>query len=478
MRRGSGFLFAIAALGAFTSSSFGQYYYPQMAQPYGQPGYMMPYPPQQPMYYQPQQMRPMQMPMPMQMAQPAPRVYNFGPLNETIVPANEAPAKPLPRADHATPIPLMQGQAPAQQSSSGYRPLAVSHRKEVVPEACGPDCADGTCGPNACGPAGCGPMGCGPVTPYVPHRGRHGHGHFIGETGAYFVVPFVANRNAFTNTTTNSTTEFPRVVEYGLRASLGYIFHNTWGGRFNYTYLNGDSNVATSNSLAATNITTTGPGPLAITGPSPALGLGIGTDNYNFRQRIELHVGEFEFLKECHCFDTTLLIGAGLRYARLQQSYNATRANTTGVNAGGNILVALDQDDLEVTNRFEGWGPTVSFEAIHPVAWGFALYGNTRGSFLWGSETVNQTLRSQQRRVVNVVNTFTDTSTSSTSSSNPFVTTAEVELGIQYGFRVGRCYVFSRVGGTASRWWNVGSPTTTTGHLSFVGGTAMLGVTY
>ena len=473
MWRGFTFFFAIAVLGAIAPSSFGQYYYPpmqQQQQQYGQPGYM-PYPPQS-MYYQPQPMRPMPM------EQPAPRVYNFRPSNETIVPANEVPAKPLPRAGMATPV---QGPMNAQPTSGPYRSLPHVSKRDVFPGAGGADygdaaCGPNGCGPNGCGPEGCGPAGCGPVTQHLPHRGKHGHGHWIGELGSYYLVPYHASSNAFTSTTAGVTTtsEFPRTFEYGGRASLGYIFHNTWGGRFNYTYLNGLSEVNTTNAAAATDIRSTGPGPLVITGLSAARTAGIGTDTYNFRQRVEMHVGEFEFVKECHCFDTTLLFGSGVRYARLYQNYHATRSNGGGTNGGTTII--LDQVDLDVSNTFEGLGPTVSFEAIHPICWGFALYGNARGSFLWGAETVNQSLRTQLRQ--NVVPTDTDTSTNSTARSNPFVSTGEVEFGLQHGCRLGRCYVFSRVGAVASRWWNVGSPNTSTGHLSFLGGTAMLGVTY
>lgn len=464
MWRGFTFFFAIAVLGAIAPSSFGQYYYPQMAQPYGQPGYM-PYPPQ-PMYYQPQPMRPMQM------EQPAPRVYNFGPSNETLVPANEVPAKPLPHAGVATPFPTMQGTLNVQPTNGSYRALPHATKRGVFADAGGVDYGEAPCGPNGCGPAGCGPAGCGPMTQHIPHRGKHGHGHSIAEIGSYYLVPYLSNRTAFTNTTTGNTSEFPMTMEYGGRASLGYIFHNTWGARFNYAYLTGLSEVNTSNTVAATIINSAGPGPLVLNGPSTALTAGIGTDSYNFRQRVEVHVGEFEFVKECHCFDTTILFGSGVRYARLFQNYHATRSNGGG---NGVTTISLDQVDLDVSNIFEGLGPTVSFEAIHPICSGFALYGNARGSFLWGNQTVNQSLRVQLRQDANP---FTDTTTTSSANSNPFVTTGEVEFGLQHGWRLGRCYVFSRVGAVASRWWNVGSPNTSTGHLTFLGGTAMLGVTY
>ncbi len=452
MRQGSAILSALLVLGAYAPASFGQYYGPPMGPAYPPPGNMMPYRPQMyypPQYYQPQMMYPPQQVRPMQMAQPAPRVYNFGPLNETIVPANEVPAKPLPRADIATPIPIpaAQGQAPAKQVSSGYRSLPIVTGSDIVPEACGPGCSDG-----ACGPVGCGPVGCGPVTQMVPTRGKHGHGHFIGEIGAYFLVPYLASRNAYTDATTGASTEFPQTLGYGARASLGYIFHNTWGGRFNYAYVNAVSNVNATVLPGGATINTAGPGPLAIASTG-------GTDVYNFRQRVELHVGEFEIVKEAHCFDTTLLFGSGIRYANLQQSYRAIQSN-------GALPFQPTQAELNVRNVFQGWGPTVSFEAIHPVCWGIALYGNTRGSFLWGSETVNQTL------------TTALATTTASANSTPFVPIGEVELGVQYGCRIGRSYVFTRIGGVASRWWNVGSPNTTTGNLSFLGGTAMLGITY
>ena len=55
--------------------------------------------------------------------------------------------------------------------------------------------------------------------------------------------------------------------------------------------------------------------------------------------------------------DNAFLFGVGARYARFTQSYSATRINQGGTN--GVLNVALDQQDLDISNRFEGWGPTV-----------------------------------------------------------------------------------------------------------------------
>ena len=54
----------------------------------------------------------------------------------------------------------------------------------------------------------------------------------------------------------------------------------------------------------------------------------------------------------------------------------------------------------------------------------------------------------------------------------------EAEIGLQYGCCIHNCYVFFRAGGVYQRWFDVGSPISASGDLSFVGGTARVGIVY
>src|ERR1019366_8572938 len=171
------------------------------------------------------------------------------------------------------------------------------------------------------------------------------------------------------------------------------------------------------------------------------------------------------------------LFGVGARYARVNQSYLATRTNPGGTNNGN--TVGFDREDLNVSNRFEGWGPTVSLDIVHPLTcWGLSAYANARGSFMWGIDRFSQNYRNQNNSVIAGVPNFTDTSAAADSFDNRFVSVAEVEAGLQYGCRIGGCYFFARTGAAFQRWWDVGNPSSSRGNVNFFGGTARVGVTY
>lgn len=464
MRRGFAFALSTFALGLLTPAAFGQYPYPYGPMPYAPPyGYPMPaYVPNpmmaRPVYY-PQ--APVIPPQPERNT----KVFVYGPLtDETVMlpPPNAPmmPVKPLAKPDGAA-----AGVTPAQAllMRGGPQVLPTYSKADLPPDACGPGCND-------CGPS------CGGREPYeAPMRGK---GHFIGEVGAYFLVPLFNPRTAFSTTTAagTATTEFTRQVDAGPRASLGYVFHTGWGIRADYEYLRGSINQTANNGDPATTITT----PLAafpLTSPSATLGAGIGVDQFNFRQRLELNVFDIEGIKEMGFMDTTFLFSFGARYSRLTQSYSATRTNPGGTN--GAVTVALDREDVDAANRFEGWGPTISAEAVHPLKCGFALYGNVRGSFLWGTDRFTQT-DSLQRRTVDGAGapTFTDTNQAIAAFDKRFVPVVETEAGVQFGHRFGHCYLFARTGFVYQRWFDVGNPTAANGSLSFIGGAVRAGIVY
>ena len=457
--------FAISTSSALAQSPYPYPYGPMPAQ-YAPPGYPMPAP--YPMPY-PQQMvmRPVYYPAPQPMMRPAtmvqapsgPRIYNFGPLTETT----ELPTtKPMLHAVTPTPTPA----TPASFGKTLPLLPKIEHKATPAPSvACGPDC-----GEPACGPA------CDPIARGKPLRGK---GHFIGEVGSYFIVPYPGTRTAFSRTTgaATSTTDFPHELFYGPRASIGYVFHNCWGLRGNYWYMTGSENASVASSAGST-LSTPGATPFIITSPSATLTAGLGTDVFNLRQRLNLHVADVELIREAQVFDTNLLFGAGGRFARITQSYHATRTNNGGINAA--TSVALDQEDLDTSSRFEGWGPTVYGEVSHPLTrWGLSAYASARGSFLWGQDRFNQTYRNQNRTVTAAgVATFTDTTTGTTVFDNRTVTILDAEAGLQIGHRFGRCYVYGKAGGVFQRWWDVGTPTSANGNLNFFGGAASVGVIY
>ena len=478
MKRTLAICLTVSALGWLTPSLFGQYPYgyappmygpmpAQYAPPYGAPpmyGPPMPYP----------SMPMMPPPGPMWQAPPAnrPTVMVYGPLTPALPDA--PPAKPAPMPYRGFPEPANGGNSAIQPTQSSLAPTLPPESPAIQKVQMAPETSASCAGGGSCFPDCFSPL-CETSCPASPMRG---HGHFFLDAGANFLVPLFSTRQAFSSTTNGNTTStnFPEAVDIGPHVSAGYLFHNAWGFRFNYSYLRGSVGQSATNADPLTTIALpVGP----ITSPSAALARGIGIDQFLFKQRLDMHAVDIDILRECHVLDTTVLFGAGVRYATSAQSYGATRTNPGGTNNAG-VTVGFDREDLDTGSQFNGWGPTFSAEFVHPLRCNFSLYGSFRGSFLWGVDQFYQNYRNQNNTVdVRAgVATFTDITTASVNRDSRLVTIGETELGVQFGQRCGRCYVYMRVGAVFDRWWNVGSPTSADGNLSLLGGAARLGISY
>ncbi len=486
MRRGVALLVSLSVVGWLTPSLFGQYPYPY-APPVYQPA-PMPYG-----YYPPAPMPGYYPPAPMPGNYPpasGPRVFVYGPLEDPQpAPVQPAPKKLPDAVKTAKPAaaPAKTGATPARSGVTQAQATTNPAAKDAAPVARTSFLAAiptlptfGACGPEGCGGGCCdgGDSGCPTCIPRDPPR--LGHGQFIGEVGANILVPYPSPRQAYNTTTAGVTanSDFAHDADAGPFVSLGYLAHNGWGVRADYWYLNGSQTQTAANGSVNTVVGTPLGSNFQFTSPSATLQQGIGNDLYSFGQALTLNVADLEVLKEAQVMDTTFLFGTGVRYARVVQTYSATQSNPGGAN--GIVTVALDQQDANASNVFEGWGPTLSLEVIHAIPRScFSIYGNVRGSFLWGNDTFTQSLRNQNNTVTvaGAANPI-DTTTSTTVVNHREVSIGEAEVGLQYGGRCGPCYVFVRAGASFQRWWDVGSPSSGNGNLSFIGGVARVGVSY
>ena len=477
MRRGAALLLSLSALGWLTPNLFAQFSYPYSPPVYGQTPYGY-YPPTPYGYYP-------QAPQPMYPPAPTPRVYVYGPLQEAQ-PA-PAPTQPAPKQPAKLPDAVKNTKPAATTSKSGTTPAKpdLTQAQGIIHGEPSTSWAPPTpgmtstlptfsgCGPQGCGDACC-DTGCPTCIPKSPPQ--FGHGQFFGDIGANVLVPYASQRQAYSSTTNGQTanSDFPRIVDIAPFISLGYLAHNGWGIRGDYMYLQSSEHQSTGNGNPATTIGTPLGSNFQFTSPSTSLATGIGADGYNFSQSLVIHVADLEVVRQVQWMDTTFLFGAGGRYAHINQSYSATQSNPGGAN--GVITVLQDQQQAGASNVFEGWGPTVSLEIMHAIPRScFSIYGNVRGSFLWGDDTFNQNLNSQVTTVPTVINPM------SPASSNVIhreVSIGEAEVGLQYGSRCGPCYLFVRAGASFQRWWDVGSATSSNGNLSFIGGVARVGVAY
>jgi hypothetical protein len=492
MRRGSYYLFAAAALAWLTPSVNAQYPYPYgppvyaPMPPYGYPAPMV----RPPMYAPPPMMPPpgYYYPPPMMQRPPVylppdivgPPVYSYGPLQpETRIPlVAPAPAPPPPAKQAAT--------ATAIPTRLPPRDTVIKTTQAVtdgcatggcLPNVAAPGaCATGTCLPNACDTGVCGDACNGCPPPHAP--APHPLGHWIGMVGVNFLVPRPDSRLAYT--TNGATTNFPDQVMYAPYFSLGYITHSGWGVRSDFWYTHSNSTVTATNNDPTTAVATAGTPPFQLASPGPALQLGIGADQFNIVRSFDFKVGDLEVVKECSVFDLFFLLGGGVRYANITQKYSALRTNGGGFDPTGTSFVAIDRETLFMQSRFQGAGPTFCVELVHPIHNScVSFYGTLRSSVLFGTDQFQQLHTSQTVATTAGVTTVT-APPADVSETDRHVSTysLEAETGLQIGRRCGHCYVFGRVGALYSRWWDIGTPVSSTGSMDIYGGTLKLGIVY
>jgi hypothetical protein len=432
------------------------YQYPnqwQMMRPPMYPPYPMPMP--RPAYYNPP---------PVYSYQPAtpPRMLNYGPLQKdgSVAVATDTPA----------------GSTPANNGVIKTNVTKTDHVESTPQASCaGGDCSAGTCGAGgSCDACDAGPLKLGPLPP------PQSHGHFFGDLGVEFLVLYPDMRAAYSTSspTSSSTVNFAHEVDYAPYFQLGYVFQNGCGIRGDFWFLHGNSNLTYTNSSLTTSVST--PAFPEIVSPSATLQAGIGTDQFTFTRSFDFKVGDVEFIKECNCFDMQFLFAVGARYAIMSQGYSASRTNGGGVSALTGTAVSQDTENLSLQSTFEGIGPTLSLECVNPIRTTcFAFYGSVRGSCLLGIERYyeNHTLQSATTPLGGAT-TFVNNAFNNEISNNRAVPVVEAEFGIQFGKRVGRCYVFSRFGAVAGRWWDVGSSLSNNSNLDVLGGAFKLGVIY
>jgi hypothetical protein len=169
----------------------------------------------------------------------------------------------------------------------------------------------------------------------------------------------------------------------------------------------------------------------------------------------------------------SFLLGGGARYASILQEYSFN-AVTPGFGPTGSV---------NSSRTFNGIGPALSFEAHRNFGnCGFGLYGNGRGSVLFG--TIQQ-----RADVSNVgIGGAFGPAASNDSSQTHVMPAAEFEVGAEYRYAIGRAQLLIQSGFVGHVWFGAGNATNTdstfTGNsnnnlnLGFVGLAVRAGVKY
>jgi hypothetical protein len=236
------------------------------------------------------------------------------------------------------------------------------------------------------------------------------------------------------------------------------------------------------------------------------LAAGRGADHLLFSSQLKLDVIDLECTRVIDLGDWQYVLSAGLRYARLQQDYQASRFNAP--NRFFAVLHDTDDDPterevdpvdinadlsrLEYGRRFIGYGPTVALEV--DVPWGpagFSVYGNARAAILFGARreqgflsreftgTIGHAPASDDDTQPLFFTPFSANTFQAVSRRHDQVTpVAEVETGVNYQRSTGGISPFVQVGFNGQSWFGVGSSTSTAGSLFLLGVRVTVGFQY
>lgn len=164
---------------------------------------------------------------------------------------------------------------------------------------------------------------------------------------------------------------------------------------------------------------------------------------------LQLDVYDLEATKRIFAGKTALTFSGGARYVSLRQRYTASFL------ALNQALIGLVENDL----AFDGIGPTVGLELVRPLGFsGFALYGATRGSILFGSYTQEfgtataATFESLRRREEQAMGIF------------------EAQIGAEYAYIMGNgARLFARGVVEAQYWTATGSASSNYTDMGLIG---------
>lgn len=284
---------------------------------------------------------------------------------------------------------------------------------------------------------------------------NHGHGGFIAGAGIYWMQPYFTNNPAFTVTQASLTGPGgnPRAVtnridlgnhmEVAPLLWFGYENESGLGGRVRWWYFRHGTDQAVAVGPGA-------PGTLTFLSSAAPMGFTAFADNDGqtaalaVTSKLQLQVWDIEATTNFQSCKWNLLLAGGVRYAHINQNYNAFVTGDSGQSTRPITASVLSG------HSFDGAGPVVALEARRALCdCGVSLYGSARGAILFGSarQTAFDVFSSND-------GTFVD---EATERRNPVVPVGELEMGLEYGRQFGSSRVFSQVALVGQQWWGVGS---------------------
>jgi hypothetical protein len=268
---------------------------------------------------------------------------------------------------------------------------------------------------------------------------------WVGGAGLYLVKPHWDNNPAFRadfapgNNIRNF--DFDYDMEIAPLGWIGYVGCTGFGVRARWWEFDHSSfHVQGLDPLGAAPFIVAG-GPGVPGGGRLGLGL-LGGTQAHFQSNLNFDVWDLEATQSVNVGCWTMVGSAGVRYLHIVQKYNALVING----------VAGSTEELVSSHNFDGWGPTISLEGRRAVGCsGLSLYGNARGSVLFGESLYDGVYRNLTALGGGPFATQT------LISSWAPVSIAELELGADYSMNMGCSTFFARAGLVGQLWQGVGN---------------------
>jgi len=279
--------------------------------------------------------------------------------------------------------------------------------------------------------------------------------------------------------------------------NLGVINDAGWGVRGSWEQLDESTAVGRFPSNDASGKTTVSSVPVfgvpGFTAPGPlGKNFRIVNDRVNFSDHVRFTIFDAEVFKEFHFDPWTLLMGGGVRYLYLSQSYDAFRINTgTAKKTVGKTTTTLklieDSDRVDSGRNFGSAGPLGSLEVRYRVGrWPVWLYGTSNGAVLFGREETESLQCTKENLQTTVKTGSTSTATKlvssqtlgGTTAADKTFTVADFEVGVSTAIPYGRFLLLLRAGVADEIIFNGGDATSAGGDIGFFGLRFTAGVNY
>ena len=326
------------------------------------------------------------------------------------------------------------------------------------------------------------------------------------ELSLYVIRPYFTDNAAFTTTNgagtgnpSASTTDYPWNFSAAPAISFGWVSECGLGIRAHYfNFADSSGNVTTSLSpaeLAAGTTRINAPvvglptltppitfgAPGGLTALASIFGAAPVGDHLSFNSHLRVDVWDLEGQANLEKGPWLLTYFLGGRYLNLTQQYGGTLNGSADTAPARGTGIATESQTLSASHDFIGGGPTTALQAKIHLLHGLSVYGNARGSLLFGRshETASFTQSVTDPSGI-LLGGIPSSAVSSQFSRNrqTVLPVAEIDVGLEYGMKLWGTYSYARTAVVNETYFGAGSASHTDGNFGLFGVQFTVGVDF